>query len=225
MLDYQERLSRSRRRTAMCTMITEQAGIVGSGKGTPGWIKVDRVNVSYDHPAHMTIEHTLNIDFVDRSGIARRPGGGRVDARVGPTAGRPDRRRPGARSAEVDGPEPAAGGLVAGRMDVRIREAVPEDAGPMAKVHIDTWRTAYAGIVPSEHLAGLSYERREAVWVQILYEGPAGPMQLRGRDGRGRDRRLCRWRARARGRQHLQGSSSTPYTCSRSTSAGELDAA
>ena len=53
-------------------------------------------------------------------------------------------------------------------MDVRIREAVPEDAGPMAKVHIDTWRTAYAGIVPSEHLAGLSYERREAVWVQIL---------------------------------------------------------
>ena len=38
----------------------------------------------------------------------------------------------------------------------------------MARVHIDMWRTAYAGIVPAEHLAGLSYERREAVWVQIL---------------------------------------------------------
>ena len=52
----------------MCTMITEQGAIAGSGKGTPGWIKVDRVNVSYDHPAHMTIEHTLNIDFVNASG-------------------------------------------------------------------------------------------------------------------------------------------------------------
>ena len=38
----------------------------------------------------------------------------------------------------------------------------------MARVHIEMWRTAYAGIVPDEHLAGLSYERREAVWVQIL---------------------------------------------------------
>ena len=49
-------------------MITEQGAIAGSGKGTPGWIEVDRVNVSYDHPAHMTIEHTLNIDFVNESG-------------------------------------------------------------------------------------------------------------------------------------------------------------
>ena len=53
-------------------------------------------------------------------------------------------------------------------MDVRIREAVQADAGAMARVHIEMWRTAYAGIVPDEHLAGLSYERREAVWVQIL---------------------------------------------------------
>ena len=53
-------------------------------------------------------------------------------------------------------------------MDVRIREAVPADAGAITRVHIDTWRTSYAGIVPDEHLADLSYERREAVWVQIL---------------------------------------------------------
>ena len=55
-----------------------------------------------------------------------------------------------------------------GRMDVRIREAVPVDAGAIARVHVDTWRTSYAGIVPDEHLAGLSYRDREAVWVQIL---------------------------------------------------------
>ena len=34
----------------MCTMIAEQAAITGSGKGTQGWIKVNKVNVSYDHP-------------------------------------------------------------------------------------------------------------------------------------------------------------------------------
>ncbi|MDE2716000.1 MAG: DUF6295 family protein [Chloroflexota bacterium] len=51
----------------MCTMIAEQSSITGSGKGTPGWIKVNKVNVSYDHPTHMTIEHALNIDFVNES--------------------------------------------------------------------------------------------------------------------------------------------------------------
>ena len=51
---------------------------------------------------------------------------------------------------------------------MRIREAVPADAGPMARVHIDTWRTAYAGIVPAGHLVGLSYHDREARWVHIL---------------------------------------------------------
>lgn len=51
----------------MCTMILERASIVGSGKGTPSWINVDQVNVSYDHPTYMTPEHTLNIDFVNES--------------------------------------------------------------------------------------------------------------------------------------------------------------
>ena len=53
-------------------------------------------------------------------------------------------------------------------MGIRIREAAPADAGGITRVHIDTWRTSYAGIVPDEHLAGLSYSDREAVWVQIL---------------------------------------------------------
>ena len=89
----------------MCTMITEQGAIAGSGKGTPGWIEVDRVNVSYDHPAHMTIEHTLNIDFVNASGG--------LSDRVAVELTRQSARRLvdliGAaleRGAEVDGPEP-----------------------------------------------------------------------------------------------------------------------
>ena len=51
---------------------------------------------------------------------------------------------------------------------IRIREAVLADAGPMSRVHVDTWRTSYAGIVPAEHLAGLSYGDRESGWVRIL---------------------------------------------------------
>ena len=89
----------------MCTMITEQGAIVGSGKGTPGWIEVDRVNVSYDHPAHMTIEHTLNIDFVSESGAL----GDRVAVELTRQSARQLVDLIGAaleRGAEVDGPEP-----------------------------------------------------------------------------------------------------------------------
>lgn len=53
-------------------------------------------------------------------------------------------------------------------MEIRIREANPADAGPMARVHVDTWRTAYAGILPAGHLAGLSYGARESMWKGIL---------------------------------------------------------
>ena len=51
----------------MCTMIVKQAGIEGSGKGTADWLKVNRANVSYDHPFNLPLEHALNIDFVNEA--------------------------------------------------------------------------------------------------------------------------------------------------------------
>jgi hypothetical protein len=51
----------------MCTMITEQVGISGSGKGAKGWFTLNQVNVSYDHPFHAPLEHALNIDFVNEA--------------------------------------------------------------------------------------------------------------------------------------------------------------
>jgi hypothetical protein len=51
----------------MCTAIIEKADITGSGKGTSGWFKVNKVNVSYDHPYHAAFEHTLNLDFVNEA--------------------------------------------------------------------------------------------------------------------------------------------------------------
>lgn len=51
----------------MCTGIVETAKVSGSGKGPQGWFKLEKVNVSYDHPYHAPLEHALNIDFVNES--------------------------------------------------------------------------------------------------------------------------------------------------------------
>lgn len=49
-----------------------------------------------------------------------------------------------------------------------IREATHDDVAAIARVHVDTWRTAYRGIISDEILAALSYEKREDSWHQIL---------------------------------------------------------
>jgi GNAT superfamily N-acetyltransferase len=49
-----------------------------------------------------------------------------------------------------------------------IREASLTDAAAIARVHVDSWRTTYAGIVPANYLANLSYARREQFWCDIL---------------------------------------------------------
>jgi hypothetical protein len=52
-------------------MIVQQAEIQGSGKGAGGWFSLRQANVSYDHPFHVSLEHALNIDFVNE---AQQPG-------------------------------------------------------------------------------------------------------------------------------------------------------
>ncbi|MCE2527578.1 MAG: GNAT family N-acetyltransferase [Actinomycetia bacterium] len=51
---------------------------------------------------------------------------------------------------------------------MHIREAEWSDAAAIARVHIDTWRSTYAGIVPDDHLASLSYNRGESWWEGVL---------------------------------------------------------
>jgi len=48
-------------------MIVKKVNIDGSGKGTSGWFTLDQANVSYDHPFHISMEHALNIDFVNEA--------------------------------------------------------------------------------------------------------------------------------------------------------------
>ena len=54
-----------------------------------------------------------------------------------------------------------------------IREAASEDAAGIARVHVESWRTTYPGIMPQEHLDALSYADRERTWRETLCgDGP-----------------------------------------------------
>lgn len=51
----------------MCTTISDQVTITGSGKNGQGWFRVDRAVVGYDHPSHAPLEHAILLDFTGRS--------------------------------------------------------------------------------------------------------------------------------------------------------------
>ena len=66
-----------------------------------------------------------------------------------------------------------------------VREATPDDVPAIARVHVDTWRATYRGIVPDSFLDGLTYEGRELLWTAAL--GPGSPTRLFvGEDDAGR---------------------------------------
>lgn len=66
-----------------------------------------------------------------------------------------------------------------------IRKATPQDAAVIAKVHVDSWRTTYKGIVPDNYLEQLSYERRGAMWTHVITNQPENPVFVAEDDDRG----------------------------------------
>ncbi|MCL6580359.1 MAG: GNAT family N-acetyltransferase [Firmicutes bacterium] len=52
-----------------------------------------------------------------------------------------------------------------------IRPATKADAAGIARVHIDTWRTTYRGIVPDERLDRADYEAGRATWEKNVEQG------------------------------------------------------
>lgn len=52
----------------------------------------------------------------------------------------------------------------------RIRESTQNDVPGMAKVRVDTWRSAYKGIVPDEFLERLSYQSTAEGWQKAFWE-------------------------------------------------------
>lgn len=49
-----------------------------------------------------------------------------------------------------------------------IREASASDAPGIARVHIDSWRATYRGVVPQTYLDSLDYDERAATWERVL---------------------------------------------------------
>lgn len=52
-----------------------------------------------------------------------------------------------------------------------LRKARPSDAERIAWIHVNGWRTAYAGMIPQQHLDGLSVSRRTLDWEKWLRRG------------------------------------------------------
>jgi GNAT superfamily N-acetyltransferase len=53
-----------------------------------------------------------------------------------------------------------------------IRFATADDADAIAKIHVDTWRAAYDGLIPASFLASLSKQDRAAGWRRQINGDP-----------------------------------------------------
>ncbi len=61
--------------------------------------------------------------------------------------------------------------MTAGVPAIAVRAATAEDAPGIARVHVASWREAYARQLPAEVLAGLDVQRRAQVWTGIIESG------------------------------------------------------
>lgn len=50
----------------------------------------------------------------------------------------------------------------------QIRSAVPSDSAKIARVNVEAWRSAYAGILPTEYLVNMSVDRQNIHWANRL---------------------------------------------------------
>lgn len=57
---------------------------------------------------------------------------------------------------------------------IKVRSANPEDAPAIAKIHVETWQSAYRGQIPDEYLDSLSIEKRSEGWRKQLSEDKPG---------------------------------------------------
>lgn len=71
---------------------------------------------------------------------------------------------------------------------VTIRAATPEDATRIAQVHVASWQSAYAELLPADYLAGLDPQVRARRWESVLGNaedtGTAGHVLVAEQGGR-----------------------------------------
>ena len=49
-----------------------------------------------------------------------------------------------------------------------VRRATVDDASSIARVHVETWRASYAGILPDSALVKMSADRQRSSWSRVL---------------------------------------------------------
>lgn len=69
-------------------------------------------------------------------------------------------------------------------MKAQVRRAEVDDAHAIARVHVETWRAAYAGIVPAGYLERLDVTARIHRWEQSLAENASATFVAVNEDGR-----------------------------------------
>jgi GNAT superfamily N-acetyltransferase len=68
---------------------------------------------------------------------------------------------------------------------VIVRAAVDSDEDGIARVHVESWRSAYKGYVPDDVLAGLSVDERSELWRRVIAEtGPGRGVLVLEDDGK-----------------------------------------
>ena len=111
---------------------------------------------------------------------------------------------------------------------VTLRPARPGDAAGIARVHVETWRATYAGLVPATYLVGMSEAGQTLFWQKLIARrgkdsllvaeaGAGGPLVGFGNCGPSRDRAMgaagevytlyvaLDWQGRGIGRRLLKG--------------------
>ena len=51
---------------------------------------------------------------------------------------------------------------------IRIRRARRDDSAAIGRVHVETWQSTYAGLLPDRLLAAMSDVRQSAWWSRLL---------------------------------------------------------
>jgi GNAT superfamily N-acetyltransferase len=66
---------------------------------------------------------------------------------------------------------------------VIVRSASLADAGEIARIHVEAWRAAYAGLLPKRILDGLTVTGRESQWRVRLSAASRGPRTMTAERG------------------------------------------
>ena len=67
---------------------------------------------------------------------------------------------------------------------MQVMPATPEDAPAIARISVLAWQAAYRDLMPADHLAALSVERRSATWRHTLELGRDRVLVARDDGGR-----------------------------------------